>query len=117
MVEIDDDAYLTLGDRVAIRRGTTIQAHRGAMIAIGNDVAIGENCFLSAMAGIRLGDGSALSNMVDIHDHNHHERSVVRVPGGHLLPWASGFSTAPIVVEPGAIISNKVAKNRPTRAR
>lgn len=62
VVEIDDDAHLTLGDRVAIRRGTTIQVHRGATIAIGNDVAIGENCFLSAMAGIRLGAGSALSD-------------------------------------------------------
>ncbi len=109
VVEIDDDAHLTLGNRVAIRRGTTIQVHRGATIAIGDDVAIGENCFLSAMAGISLGSGSALSNMVDIHDHNHNERSAVRVPSGDLLPWASGFSAAPIVIEPGVIISNKVS--------
>jgi len=108
VIELDTDAHLTIGDRVSIRRGTTIQVLRGATIAIGNDVAIGEHVFISAMAGIRLGDGAALSNMVDLHDHNHRERSTTHMPGGELVPWASGFEAAPIVIEPGAILSNKV---------
>jgi acetyltransferase-like isoleucine patch superfamily enzyme len=108
VVEIDTGAYLRIGDRVCIRRGSTIQVHRGATVAIGNDVAIGENTFISAMVGIRLGDGAALSNMVDLHDHNHRVRSVDNVPTRQLVPWASGFEAAPIIVEPGAILSNKV---------
>jgi acetyltransferase-like isoleucine patch superfamily enzyme/lysophospholipase L1-like esterase len=108
VVEIDTGAHLTIGDRVCIRRGSTIQVHRGATVAIGNDVAIGEHTFISAMAGIRLGDGAALSNMVDLHDHNHRVRSAENVPTGQLVPWASGFEAAPIIVEPGAILSNKV---------
>jgi acetyltransferase-like isoleucine patch superfamily enzyme len=108
VIEIDHGAHLSIGDRVSIRRGCTIQAHRGATVAIGNDVAIGEHTFLSAMVGIRLGDGAALSNMVDLHDHNHRVRSASNVPTGQLVPWASGFEAAPIIIEPGAILSNKV---------
>ena len=108
VVEIDTDAHLTIGDRVSIRRGSTIQVHRGATVVIGNDVAVGEHTFISAMAGISLGDGAALSNMVDLHDHNHRVRSADNVPTGQLTPWASGFEAAPIIIEPGAILSNKV---------
>ncbi|MFD3959633.1 MULTISPECIES: GDSL-type esterase/lipase family protein [Streptomyces] len=108
VIEIDHGAHLTIGDRVSIRRGSTIQVHRGATVAIGHDVAIGEHTFISAMAGIRIGDGAALSNMVDLHDHNHRPRTAANVPTGQLVPWASGFEAAPIVIEPGAILSNKV---------
>ncbi|MGH3830318.1 MAG: GDSL-type esterase/lipase family protein [Pseudonocardiaceae bacterium] len=108
VIELDDGAHLTIGDGVSIRRGSTIQVHRGATVAIGNDVTIGEHTFISAMAGIRLSDGAALSNMVDLHDHNHRERSTTHVPTGQLVPWASGFEAAPIIIEPGAILSNKV---------
>jgi acetyltransferase-like isoleucine patch superfamily enzyme/lysophospholipase L1-like esterase len=108
LVEIDTGAHLAIGDRVSFRRGVTIQVHRGATVAIGNDVAIGENTFISAMVGIRLGDGAAFSNMVDLHDHNHRVRSADNVPTRQLVPWASGFEAAPIIIEPGAVLSNKV---------
>ncbi|MFF8786731.1 GDSL-type esterase/lipase family protein [Streptomyces sp. NPDC015125] len=107
-VEIDPGAHLSLGDRVSIRRGSTIQVHRGATIAIGDDVAIGEHTFISAMVGISIGAGAALSNMVDLHDHNHRARSATNTPDGELVPCASGFEGAPIVIEPGATLSNKV---------
>lgn len=108
-IEIDDDAVLVLGDRVSIRRGTTIQVHRGATVAIGDDVAIGENTFISAMIGIRIGDGVGISNMVDLHDHNHRDRSIAHLPDGEPTPWASGFAGAPIIIETGAVISAKVS--------
>ena len=106
-VEIDEGGFLSIGDRVSIRRGTTIQVHRDATIVIGNDVTVGENTFISAMVGIRIGDGVGISNMVDFHDHNHRERSHVRTSS--LTPWASGFVGAPIIVQAGAVISNKVS--------
>lgn len=108
-VEVDDDAVLILGNRVSIRRGTTIQVHRGATVIIGDDVAIGENTFISAMVGIRIGDGVGISNMVDLHDHNHRDRSTTHVSDGELTPWAGGFAGAPILVETGAVLSNKVS--------
>jgi len=108
-VEIGQEALLVLGDRVSIRRGCTIQVHRGATVVVGHNVAIGENTFISAMVGIRIGDGVGISNMVDLHDHNHRERSIANLVDGELTPWASGFAGAPIVIEPGAIISNKVS--------
>jgi acetyltransferase-like isoleucine patch superfamily enzyme/lysophospholipase L1-like esterase len=107
-IEVDDDARLVIGDRVTVRRGTTIQVNRGAVLVIGNDVAIGDNVFLSAMVGIRIGDGVGVSNMVDIHDHNHRDRAEAHVSGGHPVPWESGFEGAPVIVESGAILANKV---------
>jgi len=47
-VEIGQEALLVLGDRVSIRRGCTIQVHRGATVVVGHNVAIGENTFISA---------------------------------------------------------------------
>ncbi|MBF6215852.1 hypothetical protein IU487_33175 [Nocardia puris] len=106
---VDPGATITVGDRVSIRRGTTVQANAGGHIIIGDDVAIGENVVISAMNVIRIGPGAGISNMVDIHDHNHRPRTHATVPAGAAItPWASGFEVAPITIGAGAIISNKV---------
>ncbi|MEW1739294.1 GDSL-type esterase/lipase family protein [Nocardia beijingensis] len=107
---IDPDASITIGDRVSIRRGTTLQANRAGHILIGDDVAIGENVVISAMTTIRIGRGAGLSNMVDIHDHNHRPRTHHTVAADEpITPWASGFDAAPIHIEPGVIVANKVS--------
>ncbi|MBF6171050.1 DUF459 domain-containing protein [Nocardia blacklockiae] len=107
---IDPGATITLGDRVTIRRGTTLQANTGGHIIIGDDVAIGENVVLSAMTRISIGRGTGISNMVDIHDHNHRARTPDTLTAGQPnTPWASGFEAAPITIEPGAVVSNKVS--------
>ena len=108
-VEIEDGSFLALGDNISILHGTTIQVHRGATVVIGKNVAIGKNTFISSMIGIRIGDGVGISNMVDLHDHNHCERSHSNLLKNELTCWASGFIGAPIVIESGAIISNKVS--------
>lgn len=85
VVEIAPGAHLMLGSRVSICRGSTIQVHRGATVSIGDDVAIGEHTCISAMAGIRIGPGATLSNMVNLHDHKHRPRTsayVCRTPRG-----------------------------------
>ncbi|WP_280491928.1 GDSL-type esterase/lipase family protein [Nocardia asiatica] len=106
---IDPVATITVGDRVSIRRGTTLQANTGGHIIIGDDAAIGENVVISAMNVIRIGPGVGISNMVDIHDHNHRARTHTTVaPGTPITPWASGFEVAPITIGAGAIVSNKV---------
>lgn len=105
--EIDSGAHITLGNRVSIRRGTTIQANRGSQIWIGDDVALGENVFISAMVGIVIGAGVGVSNQVDVRDHNHAPRTSDLGDLG-LQPWSSGFTAAPIFVEKGALLSNKV---------
>ncbi|HSH58353.1 MAG TPA: GDSL-type esterase/lipase family protein [Acidimicrobiales bacterium] len=106
-LELEQDAILILGDRVSIRRGTTIQVSRGATLEIGDDVSIGEHCFISALVGIRVGDGCGISNMVDIHDVNHRYRDEGSDVSLDWTPYASGFSGSPIVIESGAIVSNK----------
>jgi len=108
VVEIAPGAHLTIGDRVSIQRGSTIQVHHGATVAIGDGVSIGERTFLSAMAGIRLGDGCTLSNAVDLHDHTHCSRTAAHAAGGQSGPGVSGFEAAPIIIEAGAVLSPKV---------
>jgi acetyltransferase-like isoleucine patch superfamily enzyme/lysophospholipase L1-like esterase len=108
-VYVSDGGFLHLGKRVSIMRGTTIQVLEGARIFIDDDVKIGENVFIAAMVGILIGKGSGISNMVDIHDHNHRDRSLIYLPNGELTCDASGFEAAPIIIESGVIISNKVS--------
>ncbi|MFJ9370537.1 GDSL-type esterase/lipase family protein [Nocardia sp. NPDC101769] len=105
---LDPGATITLGDRVSIRRGTTLQANTGGRIEIGDDVAIGENVVVSAMNRISIGPGAGISNMVDIHDHNHLPRTG-SIPATPITPWASGFEVAPITIGAGAILSARVS--------
>lgn len=108
-VEIFGTGQLVIGDRANIRRGVTIQVFDGAIVSLGNDVNIGEHVFIAAMVAIRIGSGTGVSNMSDLHDHNHRapERSVLPA-GATVTSNASGFEGAPIVIENGVGISNKV---------
>ncbi|WP_429454982.1 GDSL-type esterase/lipase family protein [Nocardia sp. GP40] len=107
---IDPGATITLGDRVSIRRGTTLQANTGGRIEIGDDVAIGENVVVSAMNRISIHRGAGISNMVDLHDHNHLARTHQLITSDTpITPWASGFEVAPITIEAGAIVSAHVS--------
>ncbi len=109
VIEISETGYLKIGERVSIRRGTTIEISRRAKVIINDDVAIGEHVFIAAMIGVSIGRGCGISNMVDIHDTNHRDRSFTYLPNGDLTTYSSGFDGAPIVIETGVIISNKVS--------
>lgn len=112
---IDEDVRLIvqpggrmhIGERCIIRRGTSIEVSR-AHAWFGDDVHIGENVFIYVMCGLVVGSGAALSNMVDIHDHNHRLRTTDLVGSDQWHPCDSGFEAAPVVLGEGAILSNKV---------
>lgn len=110
-VEMNPTGRLIIQDGTLIRRGCTISVGPGAIVSIGRNVTIGDNVFIAAMVGIVVGDGVGISNMVDLHDHNHRERSMRNLEfaeGDSSTPWASGFQSAPIILEPGCVLSNKV---------
>ncbi len=109
VIEIAADGHLVLGDRVTMRRGVTLEVDRQATAVIGDNVDIGENVFIYVMCGVFIGSGVGISNMVDIHDHNHRERAPQFLATGELTTCDSGFAAAPIVVEDGAVISNKAS--------
>ncbi len=108
VIEIADDGFLAIGNGVTTRRGVTLEVDRQAVAVIGDNVDIGENAFIYVMCGLYIGSGVGISNMVDIHDHNHRERAARFLPDSTLDTCASGFEAAPVVVEDGAVISNKV---------
>ncbi|WP_370131350.1 GDSL-type esterase/lipase family protein [Streptacidiphilus sp. EB103A] len=104
VLDVAPGGRLTIGERVSIGPGSTIRVHRGATLAIGDDVPIGESTFISAMVGIRIGDGCALSDEVVLRDHR--PRSVGDGFAG--TPGDSRVEAAPIFVEPGATIAAEV---------
>jgi acetyltransferase-like isoleucine patch superfamily enzyme/lysophospholipase L1-like esterase len=107
-VEISSGGSLYIGDDTNIMRGVSIEVLRGGVLTIGPRVNIGENVFIAVMTQVSIGEGSALSNMVDLHDHNHRNRTFTRVPPEKDDVNAMGFDCAPIVLEPFVTVSNKV---------
>lgn len=108
-IEVGTGGFLAFGDRVSIRRGVVIEVSDGATAIFGDDVTIGENAVMFVMVGLSVGDGCGISNMVDIHDHNHRPRALGQVRDDDWTPYGSGFVAAPIVLESGAVLSNKVS--------
>lgn len=104
---IKGNGKLIIEDGVSIGKGTHIEVYRDATLVLMSNSNIGFNCFISTMCSIVMGKGSAISNMVDMHDHNHKVRDLDNLPNGELDCSASGFSIAPIIIEHGAVISNK----------
>jgi acetyltransferase-like isoleucine patch superfamily enzyme/lysophospholipase L1-like esterase len=92
LIDLAEDARIVIGDRVSIGRGTTLRAGRGAVVVLGDGAAIGEHCFVSALVGIRVGDGSVLGNLVELCDH--------RRRGGRV-------EAAPVVIESRVTVSAK----------
>ena len=110
-IELSSDATLHIGDGTNIMRGTTICVLKGGFLSIDQRVNIGENVFIAVMTQVTIGEGAALSNMVDVHDHDHKDRTFAACMGFSTDRDdvnASGFDCAPIVLEPFVIVSNKV---------
>jgi acetyltransferase-like isoleucine patch superfamily enzyme/lysophospholipase L1-like esterase len=112
IVRLSSGGYLDIGANTNIARGTTLEVLRGGSLTIGPMVNIGENTFIAAMSRVVIGEGSALSNMVDIHDHGHRDRTYINCRADLAATDdvnGSGFDCAPIVLEPFVTISNKVS--------
>lgn len=110
-INISSSGVLEIGDGVNIMRGATLEVLRGGQLVIGPRVNIGENTFVAVMAQVIIGEGSALSNMVDVHDHNHRDRTLeacAGMPAESADVNTSGFDCAPIILEPFVTVSNKV---------
>jgi acetyltransferase-like isoleucine patch superfamily enzyme/lysophospholipase L1-like esterase len=108
VLEIDAGGVLVIGENVTVRRGVTMIVGPGATVVIDDGVAVGEHVFIGSMVGIYVGRNAGVSNMADLHDHNHRPRSHGLVESVLDPVWASGFVAAPIWIEDGALISNKV---------
>lgn len=70
--------FKKLGDNVIFKAGGTI--YHPENIEIGNHVRIGDNCFIMAIGGLEIGDGSIISRNICIHTGNHNYKSDITVP-------------------------------------
>ena len=70
-IDIDHGGRLVMEENVSIMRGTSIFIMKNAVVKLRKNVKIGKNVFIGVMCYLDVGEGSGISNMVDIHDHNH----------------------------------------------
>lgn len=99
---------LIIEDGCSIARGAHLEVHRGGGLAIGKNVTLGRDSTISVMLSVTIGDGVGIANSVSIRDHNHRVNNVENLRSGERSPWASGFESAPIVIEAMAVISDAV---------
>lgn len=66
------------GENVVFKAGGTI--YHPENISIGNHVRVGDNCFIMAIGGVEIGDGTIISRNVCIHSGNHSYKSDTIVP-------------------------------------
>lgn len=110
-IKLEDNGVLIMEEGVSVMRGTSIFVMKDAVAIFRKNTKIGENTFVSIMCHLDVGEGCGISNMVDIHDHNHKDRVHENIEGDESHDRhvdSSGFESAPIIIEDGAVISNKV---------
>lgn len=66
------------GENVIFKAGGTI--YHPENITIENHVRIGDNCFIMAIGGVKIGEGTIVSRNVCIHSGNHDYKSVNQIP-------------------------------------
>ncbi|WP_010522217.1 acyltransferase [Aquimarina agarivorans] len=83
--EIDDfvinsqkKQFKKLGENVVFKAGGTI--YHPENLEVGNHVRVGDNCFIMAIGGVEIDDGTIISRNVCIHSGNHSYKSKELVP-------------------------------------
>ncbi len=79
-----------LGENVIFKGGGTI--YHPEYLSIGKHVRIGDNCFIMAIGGIDIGDGSIISRNVCIHSGNHNYKS------NHLVPYDDTYNKKKTII-------------------
>ncbi len=62
---------IVLGDFVRIGKRCVFQGGPDSKINIGNKVTVNDGCFITALFGISIGDGSSIGEYTSIRDYNH----------------------------------------------
>ncbi len=62
---------LIIGSHCILGKNVTLKCTTGALLEIGNDVGIGNNCQIVCHQHISIGEGTSIAPGVMIYDHNH----------------------------------------------
>jgi acetyltransferase-like isoleucine patch superfamily enzyme/lysophospholipase L1-like esterase len=109
-IEIEPGGRLIMEEKVSIMRGTSISIMKNAVVKLRKNVIICENVVIGIMCYLDVGEGCGISNMTEIHDYNHRDRSFeVLGTENEIGAETSGFESAPTILESGVVISNKVS--------
>jgi acetyltransferase-like isoleucine patch superfamily enzyme len=92
--------FKSLGKNVIFKSGGTI--YHPENLSIGNHVRIGDNCFIMAIGGVDIGNGTIISRNVCLHSGNHNYNS------DSLLPYDQEYIKRKIVIGKGVWIGQNV---------
>lgn len=83
---------IILGKRVSVNRNSELAVTQNALLTIGNDSGVGDNCVIVARERITIGSSVMIGPNVCIYDHDHvyQKEGVMR---------DMGFATAPVTIE------------------
>jgi len=84
---------ISLGNNLYLGHRTILKGYHQNELIIGNDVWIGQNCFLHSAGGIRIGSRVGIGPNVSILTSSHREE------GRHIPILHSDLSLAPVVIE------------------
>ncbi len=78
VIDFQKDKFKFLGENVLFKAGGTI--YHPENLSIGNHVRIGDNCFIMAIGGVEISEGTIISRNVCIHSGNHDYKSKTVIP-------------------------------------
>ena len=91
IVDVSRGARLILGRRVRVHHGSKLSASGTAVLQIGDNTAINQNCGIFAMERIEIGAGTEFGPGVLVYDHDHDFRCAGGLKAGK-------FKTAPVTI-------------------
>lgn len=94
---------LTLGDRVTLRKSVLLSCFGGSL-KIGQEVFFNNNCSLSCMGTIEIGDKTIIGENVKMYDHNHK----YEFRAGSLYTYGNEFTIGEIKIGQNCWIASDV---------
>lgn len=70
-ISADKNSFLVIGDRCASNKNVRIKAANGGVISIGKQCFFNDNCSITALGKIEIGEKCSIANNVVIVDHDH----------------------------------------------
>jgi len=100
VIDFQKSKFKSLGENVLFKAGGTI--YHPENLSIGDHVRIGDNCFIMAIGGVDIADGSVISRNVCIHSGNHDYKST------KVMPYDQQYNTRKVIIGKAVWIGQNV---------
>lgn len=95
---------LSIGDRVRCKKNCTFLIYPNAILTIEKGVFFNNNCSVTCLEKVHIGENTLFGEGVKIYDHNHAHEQL----NGKLIINADNYSTAPVIIGSNSWIGSNV---------